>query len=142
MLLLLLVLSPAAFAQSGSPWAAPFPGLATNTPMTSEGEVLSSPQCFRVVNQAPYTITGSLYTNYYVNKNRQRARHTSNFRLEKGKSQPFCTYGPFYEGQKLDFVLRTMVPIFSCRTKVNGDIYVMGKELEGGGTKSWAACLK
>ncbi len=69
MLLLLLVLSPVAFAQSGSPWAAPFPGLATNTPMTSEGEVLSSPQCFRVVNQAPYTITGSLYTNYYVNKN-------------------------------------------------------------------------
>lgn len=125
-------------AQEGSIWLAPFPD--ANIPMTTEGEILNSPICFRVINQAPYTITGSLYTNFYVNRNRQKARHTSNFRLEKGQSQPYCTYGPFYEGRKLELVLRTILPVFTCKTTVNADIYIMGKVLEGGGTKSWATC--
>lgn len=126
------------WAQSASPWEAPFPG--ASVPMTTEGEVLNAPLCFRVVNRAPYTVTGSLYTNFYTNRDRQKARHTSNFRLEAGQSQPFCSYGPFYEGRKLELVLRTLVPIFSCRTKIESDIYIMGEELEGGGTKSWATC--
>jgi len=129
-----------AHAQEGTPWAAPFPGM--NVPMTTEGEVLSSPICFRVINQAPYTITGTIYTNYYVNKNRQKARHSSNFRLEKGQSENYCSYGPFYEGQKLELVLRTLMPIFSCKTMIDADIYIKGEILEGGGTKSWATCLQ
>ena len=135
----LLLLTYPALAQEASPWAAPFPGM--NVPMTAEGEVLTTPVCFRVINQAPYTVTGSLYTNYYVNKNRQRARHTSNFRLEKGQSQPYCSYGPFYPGQRVELVLRTIVPIFNCKTMIDADIYIMGKVLENGGTKSWAVCL-
>lgn len=134
-----LVFPAITFAQDGSPWAAPFPG--TNTPMTTEGEVDSSPTCFRLVNQAPYTVMGSVYTNYYVNKDRQKARHTSNFRLEKGQSQPLCTYGPYYEGRKLYLVLRTVLPIFSCHTMVDADIYLMGKVNDDGTTKTWATCL-
>ena len=137
----LIFMSLPAFAQdsTGAVWQAPFPG--ANVPMTAEGEVLSSPICFRVVNQAAYTITGSLYSNYYINKDRQKARHTSNFRLEKGQSQPYCTYGPFYEGRKLSLVLRTILPIFSCMTMVDADIYLMGKENEDGTRKTWATCL-
>lgn len=108
--------------------------------MTAEGEVLTTPLCFRIVNKAPYTMTGSLYTNFYVNKERQKARHTSNFRLETGQSQPFCSYGPFYEGRKLEVMLRSLVPIFRCKTKVEADIHLMGERLEGGGTKSWIVC--
>lgn len=109
--------------------------------MTTEGEVATSPSCFRIVNQAPYTVMGSLYTNFYVNKDRQKARHTSNFRLEKGQSLPFCTYGPFYEGKKLELVLRTVLPIFNCRTMVDADIYLKGQVNEDGTTKTWATCL-
>lgn len=141
LIMVLVVLLPLhAFAQesSGSIWQAPFPD--SNVPMTAEGEVLNSPMCFRVINKAPYTITGSLYSNYYVNKDRQKARHTSNFRLEKGASQPYCTYGPFYPGRKLELVLRTIMPIFNCKTTVDGDIHLMGEVLETGGTKSWAVC--
>ena len=109
--------------------------------MTTEGEVDMSPTCFRVINQAPYTVMGSLYTNYYVNKDRQKARHTSNFRMEKGQSQAFCTYGPFYEGRKLELVLRTVLPIFNCKTMVDGTIYLKGQVNEDGTTKTWAICL-
>lgn len=126
-------------ASSGSPWAAPFPGV--NVPMTTEGEVDTQPTCFRVINQAPYTVIGSMQTNFYVDKERRKARHSSNFRLEKGQSQPFCTYGPFYEGRKLLLVLRTFLPIFSCHTMVDADIYIKGEVREDGTTKTWAICL-
>lgn len=137
---MILMASPLqAQPSGGSPWAAPFPGM--NVPMTTEGEVDTRPTCFRIVNQAPYTVIGSLYTNFYVNKDRQRARHTSNFRLEKDQSQPFCTYGPFYEGRKLELVLRTVVPIFNCKTMVDADIYLKGQVNDDGTTKTWAICL-
>ena len=139
---LLLMISPVqaqSGAKSGSPWAAPFPGV--NVPMTTEGEVDSKPTCFRVINQAPYTVVGSMQTNFYVDKERRKARHSSNFRLEKGQSQPFCTYGPFYEGRKLLLTLRTFLPIFSCRTMVDADIYIKGQMNDDGTTKTWAICL-
>ena len=63
----LVILSPSSWAQdkpATSMWQAPFPD--HNIPMTAEGEVLTTPVCFRVVNRADYTITGSLYTNYYI----------------------------------------------------------------------------
>ncbi|QQG36270.1 MAG: hypothetical protein HYS17_00305 [Micavibrio aeruginosavorus] len=138
--LLLFVFIPAlqAHAAEGTPWEAPFPDM--NVPMTAEGEVLTAPLCFRVINDAPYMLMGSLYTNYYTDKERRKARHTSNFRLEPGQSQPYCSYGPFYEGQKLDLVLRSLVPLFSCRTAVHSDIHLKGEILESGGTRSWATC--
>lgn len=139
----LLVTLPAQAQQAGksaSPWAAPFPG--ANVPMTTEGEVDTKPTCFRVINQAPYTVMGSLQTNFYVDAERRKARHISNFRLEKGQSQPFCTYGPYYEGRKLSLVLRTVLPIFSCRTMVDADIYIKGQVNDDDTTKTWAVCLE
>lgn len=134
----LISLAGPAGAAEGKPWDAPFPN--ANVPMTAEGEVVTTPLCFRVINEAPYMLMGSLYTNFYTDKDRQKARHTSNFRLEPGQSQPYCSYGPFYEGQKLNLVLRSLVPIFSCKTAIHSDIYLRGKVLETGGTQSWATC--
>lgn len=126
-------------SKPGSPWAAPFPGV--NVPMTTEGEVDTRPTCFRVINQAPYTVIGSLQTNFFIDKERRKARHTSNFRLDQGASQPFCTYGPFYEGRKLALVLRTVVPVFNCHTMVDADIYIKGQINDDGSRKTWAICL-
>lgn len=138
LLTLLLSVAPPVRAAEGGLWQAPFPD--ANVPMTAEGEVVTTPLCFRVINEAPYTLMGSLYTNFYTDKERQKARHTSNFRLEPGQSQPYCSYGPFYEGQKLNLVLRSLVPLFSCKTALHSDIYLRGKVLENGGTQSWATC--
>lgn len=138
----LVILPSSSWAQdkpATSMWQAPFPD--HNIPMTAEGEVVTAPICFRVINRADYTITGSLYTNYYVNNKGQKARHTSNFRLEAGQSQPYCSYGPFYDGQRLSLVLRTVLPIFECQTRIDGDIYLMGKVNDDGTRKTWAICL-
>jgi hypothetical protein len=117
-------------------------------------EVLKDPICFNVVNEAPYTVFGSFLTAYYVNPDGIKTRHRSNFRLEAAgtvheKGYPldkaeFCSYGPFLPDRKLDMVIRTLVPVFSCKTRIDqGPIIIRGKRKEGpgGGTETSAVCF-
>ena len=127
--------------------------LLVSAPSVKAQEITSEPICFVVRNTAEFKVYGSFITDYYPTEDGGRARHTSNFRLEpKGtvheeKGYPldvaeFCSYGPFFPGRKLDMVLRTLVPIFECRTSVElGEIVIKGKRKEDdSGVKTWAEC--
>lgn len=116
-------------------------------------EIVSEPICFTVRNEAPYKVYGSFVTDYYTDPaNGSQARHRSNFRLEEaGAKDPdkgypvdqaeFCSYGPFFPGRQLELVLRTLVPVFSCKTSVElGEIVIKGERKPEGGTKTWAVC--
>ena len=98
--------------------------------------------CFSLVNRAPYTVHGTLITNYYETQSGMMARHRANFHLETNETNEFCSSGPFYgvENNQLKLVLRTIVPIFSCDFIPQGEIIIYGKHLEEGGTKTWAEC--
>lgn len=111
-------------------------------PVTSaaDGEVISEPACFNIVNKAPYGVFGTFITNYYTADDGSRARHRSNFRLKTKEKAEFCTYGPFYDGQRLELVLRTLVPVFSCKTKIDEEIMIYGRRKAEGGTDTWAVC--
>ena len=115
--------------------------LAAPPPSMPDGEVVSEPICFSVINKAPYSVIGSFVTDIYTADDGTKARHRSNFRLEPNYKSEFCTYGPFYEGRKLELVLRTLIPIFSCKTAVTGDILIYGRRKPEGGTDTWAVCL-
>ncbi len=120
---------------------------------SAEGQVVDEPVCFIVKNEAPYKAYGSFITNYFITAEGRRQRHKSNFRLEEAGAvhetegypldiAEFCSYGPFYEGYKLDFVLRTLIPIFECRTRIDqGPIIISGYRKPEGGTVTTAACF-
>ncbi|MBU0800723.1 MAG: hypothetical protein KKA05_06930 [Alphaproteobacteria bacterium] len=121
------------------PIVPPPPGAAV--PLTGQaGEVSRTAQCFKVINKAPYTVLGSFITDNYTNESGQTGRHRSNFNLESGHASEFCTYGPYYEGGKLELVIRTLVPVFHCKTRVDGDIVINGRRKPEGGTDTWAIC--
>lgn len=105
------------------------------------GDVSAAPQCFNVINKAPYTVFGSINTNYFIRADGIKTRHKANFRLESESFAEFCTSGPFYDGQKVELVLRTLVPIFNCKTAITGNIVIFGRRKMEGGTETWAACL-
>jgi len=122
-------------------------------PEAKAQDITTEPICFVVRNTADYKVYGSFVTDYYTAEDGTRARHSSNFRREaKGtiheeKGYPldvaeFCSYGPFFEGRKLDMVLRTFVPIFECRTSVElGEIIIKGqRKADDSGVKTWAEC--
>jgi hypothetical protein len=97
-------------------------------------------RCFAIWNKAPYTVTGSVNTNYYDTAAGTKVRANRNFRLAPGAKQDLCSFGPFYPGERVELVLRTLMPIFSCYTVAQGDIMVYGTIKPEGGTKTWAEC--
>jgi hypothetical protein len=128
--------------------------LVTGPGIARAQDIVQEPMCFQVINEAPYSVFGNFLTDYYMSPNGTRARHRSNFRLEAAGTvhkdgypldkAEFCSYGPFYPGRKLEMTLRTLVPIFSCRTHIDqGPIIIKGqrKPEPGGGTETWAECF-
>ena len=118
-------------------------------------EIVSEPLCFRVRNEAPYKVYGNFATDYYTTPEGVQARHRSNFRLDEPGSKDeeghpadqaeFCSYGPFFPERKLEIVLRTLIPIFSCKTRIDqGELVIKGFRKEGpeGGTKTWIECYE
>lgn len=97
-------------------------------------------RCFVIWNKAPYSITGSVNTDYYATAAGTKARARRNFRLAPGGKQDLCSFGPFYPGERLELVLRTLIPIFSCYTVAQGEIIIYGEIKPEGGTKTWVNC--
>jgi hypothetical protein len=128
------------------------PGMAA---AQNEGlDIVSEPLCFSVRNEADYLILGHFATEQFTNPEGIKARHRSNFRLNAAGSQDpetgealdraeFCSYGPFFEGRKLEIVLRTLFPVFDCKTKIDqGEIVIKGRHKPEGGVETWAECYE
>jgi hypothetical protein len=118
-------------------------------------EILNEPICFTVRNTAPHKVYGNFVTDYYTAEDGTQARHRSNFRLdEAGAKDPekgfpldaaeFCSYGPFFPERKLELVIRTLIPVFSCKTSVEkGEILIKSERLpDDSGNKIWAECFE
>ncbi len=96
--------------------------------------------CGKIINTTDYTIYGSVSTDYYIDQDGDKATHKVNFRLSAKEEWPVCTTGPFFEDYTVDLNIRTLVPVFSCRTHVSGDILIKS-EMVDGSTKTFAECL-
>ena len=119
------------------------------------GEIVQEPICFVLRNTATHKVYGNFATNYYMHPERQiPTRHRSNFRLDPEGSideegypadaAEFCSYGPFFEGRKLELVLRTLFPVFSCMTKIDqGEIIIKSeRNASDSGFDQWAECYE
>lgn len=92
-----------------------------------------------VVNSTENSIMGSFVTDLYTAPDGSQGRHRSNFRLQEAGATheeegypldraEFCSYGPFFEGRKLEFTIRTLFPVFSCQTNIeSGPITISSK---------------
>lgn len=98
-------------------------------------------RCFTIFNTAPYTVTGSMVTALYETADATQARQRLNFRLKPKESHRYCSFGPFYPGERLELVLRTLVPVFSCYTVAQGEITIRGEIKASGGSRSWVDCI-
>ncbi|MCK5384237.1 MAG: hypothetical protein KAJ29_01580 [Alphaproteobacteria bacterium] len=118
-------------------------------------EITSEPICFNIRNEADHTIFGSVVTDYVTREDGQKIHYDGTFRLEpKGTVDPetgyakdfaeFCTTGPFFPDRQLEITLRTLIPVFSCKTSVEaGDVIVHSKKIMKDGVeirKIWATC--
>lgn len=104
------------------------------------GEVTQEQICFNVVNTAPYRVYGGIETNDLIRPDGIKTKHREIFRLGPEEQVQFCTTGPFYDNREIRVILRSLVPMFECKTSVMGDIVIQGVRLPEGGTRSWIEC--
>jgi hypothetical protein len=107
-------------------------------------EYLPHPICFTLMNDAPYSVYGEVKTDKDKAEDGTPITHTATFRLQEGETEPVCTTGPFFEGNRIRITLRTLFPIFECKTMIyqGAEIRIQGRhKKEGIGTETWVECL-
>lgn len=92
-----------------------------------EGEITQSPLCQKLINRSDQTIMGTIATAAQTLPSGDSVRHRENFRLEAGQDRQFCTTGPFYAGRRVEIVIRTIIPLFDCKTNLDRPIYLEAK---------------
>ncbi len=98
------------------------------------------PLCGTLVNKSNYKVYGSVSTEYFPGPNGQQ-RHWQNFTLKPEERMQICSQGPFYKDYTLELVLRTLIPVFNCYTRLGGEIIIDSRQREDGSTETFATCL-
>lgn len=115
-------------------------------------DISDKPICFVVVNTTPYTVYGDMSTDKFPAPSGKLESHKAVFRLRpkgtKGKGDNMldrsrgCTTGPFFPDRKLELTIRTLIPVFSCRTSLDkGDILIKSERNAQGDLRTWAECF-
>jgi hypothetical protein len=103
------------------------------------GEITSSPICGKLKNRSEQTIMGTMATKSQKIASGDLVAHQENFKLKAGEEREFCAAGPFFEGRRLELTLRTVIPLFSCYTKIDREIFLDAKPDKPGGFKKLSA---
>ena len=114
--------------------------LAMITSSAHAAEVTPFKECASIRNDVGYTVMGVVRTAGFRTPNGQVQFHEGPFVLEDGENVVVCSTGPFYPGYKVELTLRTIMPIFTCETRLSGDIAIRKRETEDGITELYADC--
>ncbi|MDD3020870.1 MAG: hypothetical protein PHX61_07830 [Alphaproteobacteria bacterium] len=109
-------------------------------PVAKAGEITPFEECATLRNMSDQTIMGVIRTAPFKITNGGIQRHEGTFRLEPDETAQICSTGPFYEGYKVELVIRTIMPLFTCKTRLSGNIYLRKTENKNGITKLYAEC--
>lgn len=105
--------------------------------------ITPTPQCAKITNESKFTMNGTLRTDYVTARDGTKRRHESNFRLAPGESKDACSTGPFYPDYQVELSLKTMFPVFTCKTRLEGTIYLRTEiNKDTGGNKIYAVCVR
>lgn len=104
------------------------------------GEVTPFEECATLRNLSDQTIMGVVRTAPFRARGGEVQRHEGTFRLEADETARICSSGPFYDGYRVELVIRTIIPLFNCKTRLSGDIILRKTVTKQGFTKLYAEC--
>lgn len=101
---------------------------------------IDTPVCSDLVNRSGFTIYGDVQTQK-VEKwgSDDIIQYKSNFRLAKDEVTRICTTGPFFEGQRVMLKLRSLLPLFECKTRLGQTIVINAAPKKEGVGYDWSA---
>ncbi len=108
--------------------------------LANAGEITPFRECATLRNMSDQSMMGVIRTAPFKTTTGSVQRHEGAFRLEPDETAEVCSTGPFYEGYKVELIIRTIIPLFTCKTRLSGDIYLRKTETKDGITKLYAEC--
>ena len=87
-------------------------------------------ECATLRNAANQQVMGVIKTESFMYKGHE-VRHEKNFDLQDGETVEVCSTGPFFPGYKVELTIRTIMPLFSCNTRLSGEIVLRSKDQDG-----------
>jgi hypothetical protein len=105
-----------------------------------EGEVTRQPICSKLTNRSTVTIQGTIALAPQTLTNGESHQFSNNFKLSPGERQDVCASGPFYEGRRIELTIRTLFPLFSCKTALGQEIFLDMKQRDDGIKEYSATC--
>jgi len=99
-------------------------------PASFAGDVTPFKECATLRNAANQEVLGVIKTDSFKYKG-QIVRHEGVFDLQDGETANICSTGPFFPGYKVELTIKTIMPLFTCKTRLSGEIVLRRKEENG-----------
>jgi hypothetical protein len=100
-----------------------------------------TPQCAMIKNTTNSTLFLMIRTDFFENQDGSKERFQTTLRLEPQAAQEVCAKGPFFPNYQVDLSIRTLIPIFSCKTRLQGEIAITSTQRDDGSQKFSAECV-
>lgn len=104
------------------------------------GEITRQPICSKITNRSSVSIQGTISLMPQTLANGDLHQFSDNFKLAPKEQREVCASGPFYEGRRLELTIRTLIPLFSCKTSLGKEIFLDMGEGEDGVKRYSATC--
>lgn len=113
---------------------------AANAAHAQDGQFTATPVCSDLINDTGHSVYGAVETDRATAPDGDVTYYKSNFRLKAGEKTQICSNGPFFTGGKLTLTLRSLFPLFECKTSLGQPISIKTQRNERGGLDWSATC--
>lgn len=100
----------------------------------------ATPVCSDLINDTGHAVYGAVETDRADGADGETVYYKSNFRLKAGEKTQICSNGPFFEGGRLTLSIRSLFPLFECKTSLGRPISITAARKESGGYDWHATC--
>lgn len=111
-------------------------------PFSAQAEELYSkqPQCAMIKNETQAKAFVSIRTDFYTKPDGKRSYYEEVLHLDPDAKREVCAKGPFLPDYKVYLVIKSFVPLFDCKTKLKGNIFIRDLPNDHGGNDIYATC--
>lgn len=109
-------------------------------PAAQDGVFSDTPVCSDLINETGYAVYGAVETDRAIGPDGETIYHRSNFRLKADERTRICANGPFFPGGKVILTLRSLFPLFECKTALGQPITINATRKDSGGYDWSATC--
>ncbi len=93
-----------------------------------DGMFTAEPRCVTLINESGGDVLGHVETALYTDPKGKNHWFRKNFKLAENGREEACSTGPFFPGQKIRVVLKSLFPLYTCLIEVPRTITISRKK--------------